>query len=468
MTALDIALLLLRFAVLVAEAGLFGTLAVQWLDGSRIGDRLLAILFIALAVLLPAWLLVQSANMAGSVGIADTLAACWLVLQASWVGHLAIGRVVVWCITWMAWRRFGVAWALLPAGVALALHAGAGHAAATGDPWLFVSVLAHVFAASAWIGGLPALWLALDAPGASVLVARYTWLGLLCVIVVASTATVQALALAGGVPGLVGTDYGHVILAKIGLLLLLLLLAARHRFVLAPRLPASLATLRRSVLVEIALGLGVMAAASLLASLPPGAHSQPDWPFPWRFSLDLMDDDELRREVVNAAQAMGGAGLLLLLAILARRIRWLAVATALGIAWFAIPQFDLLLLPTEPTVYWQSTTGDTAASIDLGRRAYVQNCMGCHGEGGQGDGMQAKGMRIPPADLTAPHLWEHPDGELYWWIAHGMPGPDGKLVMPGFSPALDDETIWSLIDFLHSNNPNTPADGVPLGMHMHH
>ena len=49
-----------------------------------------------------------------------------------------------------------------------------------------------------------------------------------------------------------------------------------------------------------------------------------------------------------------------------------------------------------------------------------------------------------------------------------MPGPDGQPVMPGFSPALDDDTIWSLIDFLHSNNPNKPADGVPLGMHMHH
>ncbi len=468
MIALDIALLLLRFAVLVAEAGLFGTLAVQWLDGRRIGQSLLITLFAALAVLLPAWLLVQAASMADTSGLADTLAAGWLVLQVSWVGHLAAGRVAMWLVAWLTWRRLGAAWAVWPAGVALALHAGAGHAMATGDAWLFVSVLAHVFAASAWIGGLPALWLALDAPGAAVLVARYTWLGLLCVIVVAVTATAQALALAGGVPGVLGTEYGHTILVKIGLLLLLLLLAARHRFVLAPRLPASLAALRRSVLLEIALGLGVMAAASLLASLPPGAHSQPNWPFPWRFSLDLMDDDALRREVVNAAQAMGGAGLLLLLAILARRIRWLAVVTAMAIAWFAIPHFDLLLLPTEPTFYWQSTTGYTAASIDAGRHAYVRNCMGCHGEGGQGDGPQAKGMRIPPADLTAPHLWDHPDGELYWWIAHGMPGPDGQPVMPGFSPALDDDTIWSLIDFLHSNNPNKPADGVPLGMHMHH
>ena len=468
MTALDIALLLLRCAVSLVEAGLFGTLAVQWLDGRRLGQSLLTTLFTALAVVLPAWLLVQSASMADTDGIAATLAASWLVLQVSWVGHLAVGQAGMWLLAWVTWRRLGPAWALLPAGVALALHAGAGHAMASGDWWLFASVLAHVFAASAWIGGLPALWLALDAQRGGDLVARYTWFGLICVIVVAITATVQALALAGGLPGLVGTGYGHVILVKIGLLLLLLLLAARHRFVLAPHLPASLAALRRSVLVEIALGLGVMAAASLLAFLPPGAHSQPDWPFPWRFSLDLMDDDELRREVVNAARAMGGVGLLLLLALIARRIRWLAVATALGIAWFAIPHFDLLLLPTEPTFYWQSTTGYTTASIDAGRRAYVQNCMGCHGEGGQGDGIQAKGMRIPPADLTAPHLWDHPDGELYWWIAHGMPGPDGKPVMPAFSPALDDDTIWSLIDFLHSNNPNKPADGVPLGMHMHH
>ena len=235
--------------------------------------------------------------------------------------------------------------AILPGVAALALHSGAGHAAAIGDPWLLAAVLCHVLAACAWIGGLPALWLALDRQDAALLVARYTWFGLVCVLVVVVTALAQSLALAGGVVGLIGTDYGHTILVKCALLLVLLGLALRHRFSLSPRLPASLPALRRSVLIEAGIGLGVMIAASLLASLPPGAHTQPDWPFPWRFSLDLMQDDEFRREVTDAARAMGGAGLLVLLAILARRIRWLSLLAAAVIAFFAVSHFDLLLLP---------------------------------------------------------------------------------------------------------------------------
>ncbi len=59
----------------------------------------------------------------------------------------------------------------------------------------------------------------------------------------------------------------------------------------------------------------------------------------------------------------------------------------------------------------------------------------------------------PPADLTAPHLWEHSEGELYWWINHGMAAPDGKQAMPGLNPPGDSMLVWNLIDFLHANNP---------------
>jgi mono/diheme cytochrome c family protein len=74
-------------------------------------------------------------------------------------------------------------------------------------------------------------------------------------------------------------------------------------------------------------------------------------------------------------------------------------------------------------------------------------------------------MRIPPADLTAPHLWDHSEGELYWWISHGMPGPDGAPVMPGFAATLTPMARWELIDFLHANNPTHPLAGAP---HNHH
>jgi hypothetical protein len=73
-------------------------------------------------------------------------------------------------------------------------------------------------------------------------------------------------------------------------------------------------------------------------------------------------------------------------------------------------------------------------------------------------------MRIPPADLTASHLGDHPDGQLFWFISDGMRGPDGALVMPGFAKTLDAATRWALIDFLRDRNPYSASGAV---VHRH-
>ncbi len=64
----------------------------------------------------------------------------------------------------------------------------------------------------------------------------------------------------------------------------------------------------------------------------------------------------------------------------------------------------------------------------------------------------AKSLAMPPADLTAEHLFAHSDGELFGWLTHGMEGPDGKLVMPGFGDQLDEDQRWSLIDYIRAHN----------------
>src|SRR6185437_699364 len=86
-----------------------------------------------------------------------------------------------------------------------------------------------------------------------------------------------------------------------------------------------------------------------------------------------------------------------------------------------------------------------------GARAFAANCVACHGAEGRGDGPAAKALNDAPADLTAAHIYAHTDGELFWWLSHGMEG----TTMPGFSDALNDETRWNHVDFLHAN-----ADGV--------
>ncbi len=75
------------------------------------------------------------------------------------------------------------------------------------------------------------------------------------------------------------TTYGLLLLAKVGLFGIMLMLAAVNRFHLTPRLGAALerpasravavAALRRSVLLETALGALVLVLVSLLGTLAP-------------------------------------------------------------------------------------------------------------------------------------------------------------------------------------------------------
>ena len=182
-------------------------------------------------------------------------------------------------------------------------------------------------------------------------------------------------------------------------------------------------------------------------------HQQPSWPFPVRPSLMIVTEDPaFRAEVLGAVAALAGAGLLLGAALVGRRFRVAAALVAAGIAWFAVPHLDLLLVPANPTSFFASPTGFTATAIAAGAALYPTHCAICHGADGRGDGPAAAALAEPPADLTAEHLWMHSDGELFWWLSHGIEGPDGALVMPGFATRLSEDERWSLIDAIRARN----------------
>jgi mono/diheme cytochrome c family protein len=388
----------------------------------------------------------------------------WLVLSSTVVGHTAVLRAACWLACLLIGRR-RPAWALLPAAPGVALHGAVGHAAASGDPVLQAAIMLHLLAAGAWLGGLLPLRLALGSDDPRRVAVRFSWLGLVCVPVLGATAIIQGAAFAGGLPGLVGTGFGRVLLVKLGLFAALLGLAAHNRLVSTPVLGRSPRALDRSLAIEIGLAALLLAAAALLATLPPGAHEQPDWPFPLRPSLAILADADLRAEIAHALLALAGAAALLAAATFHRALRIAAPLAAIALAWFALPSLKLLLVPTEPTYYWQSSSTGDAAAVARGRDAFLVHCTACHGAEGKGDGRLATLLPIPPADLTAPHLWDHSDGELFWWISHGMAAPDGQIVMPGVSAQLDERTRWELIDYLHSNN--TAAATLPRAVHHH-
>ena len=93
------------------------------------------------------------------------------------------------------------------------------------------------------------------------------------------TGVVNTWYLAGGVQALTATDYGHLLLVKIALFLVMLALAAVNRLWLTPALAADASDkptrhafrqLRRNVVIEIAAGAIILTVVAVLGVTPPG------------------------------------------------------------------------------------------------------------------------------------------------------------------------------------------------------
>ncbi|MCX7617521.1 copper resistance protein CopC [Tepidiforma sp.] len=99
-------------------------------------------------------------------------------------------------------------------------------------------------------------------------------------------------------------------------------------------------------------------------------------------------------------------------------------------------------LPTNPVF-------PDADSIARGRALYEANCIACHGR----TGVPPPGLDLNPypLDLTV-HVPQHPDGQLFRFIADGIPG----TAMPAWKEqGLTDEEIWHLVNYLRTLAPAT-------------
>lgn len=432
-----------------------------------------ALLLLALALTLGClWLVLQAADLSDSITLAGTLHALVPTAFQTRFGKVLLvrlallgGAAVLLARPQPSGPSGARMWLALALGVAgLAGHGASGHAAALedGTAWItVVSVAAHLLAAAAWLGGIAGLLLVarrLDIVELYRVSRQFSPYGQGVVVFIAATALAQALVLFGGLPGLFGTAYGQVALAKAALMVLMLGLAAANRWAWTPRLrdarqPATARRyLIRSMAIEGLLGTAIVVLAAFLAALPPGIHEQPDWPFARRLSTEVLLDPDLGPGLQRTL-ALGALGLALVLFGLARR-RWRLPALLFGAALIAValPSWDLLTGTAYPTSFWASPTGFTAASVAAGEAVYDGQCAACHGPSGKGDGPQAAALPVPPADLTAEHLWAHTDGDLFWWVSHGMPGPDGSLVMPAFEATLGEDERWAVIDYIHALN----------------
>jgi putative copper export protein/mono/diheme cytochrome c family protein len=480
MDAAELGLTAARGVQIAASLSAFGT-ALFWCTvappvlradatRARLEARLQRLFRASLAVAIGAaliWLVAQAAFMAEAESMTDVVAAVWPVLTDTHFGHVLGARLLLLLLSALAlgdgsksMRRILAAAA---AGLALILQTWSTHAAAAegiDEAVLLTAESLHLLAAGAWLGSLAPLFMAvgtLEPDQGARACQRFSPLGMLCVAVLSGTALAQSWILIGGVPGLLGTDYGRVALVKLALLLVLLAFAAANRFRYAPAMrgPAGADAkggLRRSIALETAVGLLAVLAASLLADLPPAVHQQPLWPFASQLNFAILDDPDFGPEAVGGLLRLGIAVSLAAVALFWRRLRWALLAASAAAAVWAVPHLDLLVARAYPTSFYRSPTGFTAAAIERGAALYPEHCSACHGSDGRGDGPNAKSLPIPPADLTAEHLWNHSDGELFWWLSHGIDAPRGGLAMPGFADSLSDDDRWALIDYVRAHN----------------
>ncbi len=412
-----------------------------------------------------AWFVVQSAAMSGLPLAEATSVSLGLVLRNTVFGSafgarsvIAIALAVVLAVQQRRKdgtrsRASGVLLAGLAAGF-LGSLAWTGHAVG-GDPAedaLRVGAdVAHLLAAGAWLGALPALVSELGCSNsprlAAAIAGRFSTLGVASVGVLTATGLVNAWYQIGGIPALVGTDYGRLLIVKLALFVAMLGLATVNRG-LAARATSHggdgcLRRLRNLAIWEVALGIGLVAVVGVLGTSVPGRHEAVVWPFDHTLGLAAIRQSAWLQVVVAAAGAIAciAAGVLV-----AGALAWpprLPIGAAAGAVGSIALLCGTLAVPSFPTTYAVSPVGYAAEAVLAGAVSYAEHCSRCHGDDGAGKDWEGGARPGAMADLRD-IVPDRREGDLFWVIGHGLPGSR----MPGSGTLLQNAEIWELVQFL--------------------
>jgi copper resistance protein D len=412
-----------------------------------------------------AWFAAEAAVMSGlPVGEAMTRETFGLILADTVFGHIfavRVGLVAALGAVLMVMRRSNddarrsrlsnVAVAF--AAAYLGSLAWVGHAVAgdeSEDLARIVADVAHLLAAGAWLGALPALVFVLGrarTPDVAAHAARrFSTLGLTSVGVLIASGLANAWYQVGNIPALVGTDYGRLLVAKLVLFAAMLSLATVNRGVSTRPVSGedreALRLLRRNATLEIAFGIGVIAIVGALGVTVPATHQPPIWPFDRTLSFESIQQSAWMQFVVAAAGAVTCIAAVALVAGALSRPPHVRIVAVAGVVIPAGILAWLLAVPAYPTTYLASTVPYAADAIATGSTLYAASCSACHGRDGRGEDGDA--LSLPNPRNLNDRVPERREGDLFWSIAHGIPGTP----MPGFASQLSDVEIWSLIQFL--------------------
>jgi copper resistance protein D len=238
------------------------------------------------------WLLLFASKLEAATQDADST--FWLVLTGTQFGRVSGTRfVMAGLLAFLVALRYvkpllsTSSWLIALLGIAFVLglawcgHSGAG-IGLSGDFQVCADAV-HLVTAAAWVGGLLPLLIFIrpSVPIGTIerylLVRRFSLLATWSVALLIASGIVNTWYMTDGLRHLFGTEYGSLVLAKVGLLLIMLGFAGVNRFWLTPQLPTRQGekTARQlciSTTAEIALGLIVVCVVAVLGQLEPAGH----------------------------------------------------------------------------------------------------------------------------------------------------------------------------------------------------
>lgn len=303
MSPVEVAVIVARLAQFIAAAvlgggALFLLYGVTPDVGAHWPSRLLRVAAGAGAIGALAWLMAQSAQIGDRPADAFDAAKVWSIAADTGFGRVALTRLCLFLLALIVsispWRGHRLWWTLAGVGAGIsASFAWTGHGARdeglAGAIHLAADIL-HLLAASTWIGALAGLAIlasiasrpsaATDA-GKDALkgLVRFSAIGVGVVGVLVASGLVNSWLLVGpaGLGRLLTTLYGQLLLAKLVLFGAMLALAAANRYRLTPQLERALkdgrarpfAPVARSILIETAIAIAVLAMVSWLGTLSP-------------------------------------------------------------------------------------------------------------------------------------------------------------------------------------------------------
>ena len=486
-------MILVGSCVFLAIAGSFNT---PWVDRmARLLPWLAGILLLGLL-----GILVTTTAQATGVDENAWRPEAWLgLVQNTRMGHIWAGRMVcalivlgvVFYIRYAPAARWRYVLCATAAALTLAVGSLASHSAA--DEFSVTAILPytlHIILASVWFGALPAFLLVVltatrqpaateaahaGIPGGSLqrtalfqseetlqsgvlALKRFSLMAMPVMLAIVATGVIITDRMVDtSYAALVSSKYGWLLNAKLALLALVLMIAARARSTWLPLLAqgqeqavAAAQKMRKWVRIEFILALAIVLLATIVANTVPAKHALiQSWPYSFRFSIDATWGEES-----VMVRAWSGLALLVLAtgALASGRIKHWDKKRRIGIPAVLLTAAMASALPplaieAYPETYRKTPVPFDTISIANGSALYAENCVACHGPQGKGNGILAKTFAKPPVDmLTEPHTAKHTAGDFFHWLTYGIPDTG----MPEFADKLAEEDRWDVVNYLHA------------------